>query len=362
MKEFPSNKFPLNLAEEEKYFFENKTVKFVIPAKTRLIKNAFISHEGLVLKNGFLIKRCAFNLKGKQDNTFYYPFWRKAIEQHLVSKFGKSLVVHNFKERPLLLFYTKWFNYAFWITDCLLRLTIAEEEGWLDKALVIYPEEWENIPYVLQSLEAFKFEKYKLPAGEHVFSSRLVMPETREWTSSFSSSQLMKVKNRLFQYEETIKFEKKFPNKIYLTRAFRGIRSVDNESEVLELLMKYKYESVIFEKLSFWEQVHIMKNATHFISIHGAGFSNILFMNQGANVIELINKSYAEKEYNFPFWHLANANGLTYIAQFCRIKDSENNNLHYGIDSEINEEDFLVNQNVIVDLELLKSNLNCFEK
>ena len=361
MKEFPANKLPLNLEEEDKHFFDNTLVKSVIPAKVRVLTNCFVSHEGLVLKNSFLVNRCAFNLKGKEDNTFYYPFWKKTLEQRLVSKYGKSLVVHNYKEKPLLLIYSKWFNYAFWITDCLLRLTIAEEEGWLDKAFVIYPEGWDNVPYVVQSLEAFKFEKFFLPPGEHVFASKLVMPETREWTSSYSRAQLIKVKNRLFKELEEKAFSKKFPTKIYLTRSSLGWRSVENETEVVEIVEKYNYVPILFENLSFWEQVYVMKNATHFIALHGAGFSNVIFMKEGSKILELINKSYADLEYKFPFWHLCDTLGLDYQYQFCEVKNKTTQLFNYQKNNKASLSDMLVNQNVIVDIVKLEANLKKME-
>lgn len=54
-------------------------------------KNIFISYEGLVLKNLRLLPKSHFNLVGLKDETFYWLFWKLAIEQYFVSTFGKSL-------------------------------------------------------------------------------------------------------------------------------------------------------------------------------------------------------------------------------------------------------------------------------
>jgi len=362
MKEIPSNNLPLNIEEQYAHFFKNTMVNSVYPAKVLKLKNCFVSHEGLVLKNGFLVKRCAFNLKGKADNTFYYPFWKNTIEQQLVSTYGKSLVLHKFKDKPLLLIYSKWFNYSFWITDCLLRLILAEEEGWLDKALVIYPDSWEKIPYVVQSLEAFNFDKFHLPSGEHLYSKYLIMPETREWTASFSNSQIIKIQKKMFGELEKKMIEKKFPTKIYLTRSGTEWRSIENEKEVVGLIEKFNYSPILFENLTFWEQVYVMKNTTHFIALHGAGFSNVIFMQNGSRVLELINKQYAELEYKFPFWQLCNAMNLNYFYQFCEVKNKTTKLFNYKKSSKVTLSDLLVNQNVIVDIVKLEGNLIKMEK
>ena len=97
---------------------------------------------------------------------------------------------------------------------------------------------------------------------------------------------------------------------------------------------------------------------THcFISLHGAGLGNLMFMQPESFVIELINEVYAEKEYSFPFWRMANAASVTYIAQFCSINKPQGMLLAYGKTNNTNELDFLVNQNVIVDIPKLLDNI-----
>ena len=350
-------KLPLNLKDDELSLIKKHQLTEVEPSNVLVLNNAFVSHEGLVLKNGFLIKRCAFNLKGKLDNTFGKIFQRLTLEQFLVAKFGKSLKGHKVEE-PLYVIHTKWFNYSFWITDSLVRLILLEEKGILSKAKLIYPVEWTEINFVTDALQAFNVKTFKLPKGEHVFSKKLYFPETREWTSSFSPSQIQKVRKRLVSYVNDNNIKSHFSDRIYLTRQGRGIRTIENEQEVIELLKGYNFSIVNFEELSFWEQVATMHNATAFISIHGAGFANILFMNEGSFVLELINKAYAEKEYKFPFYHLASSLNLKYQAQFGVVSNNNTQELFdYSNDYKANESNFLVNQNIAIDIELLKIKL-----
>lgn len=348
---------PINLREKDCHLFEKFAKYQISPPAIKTIKNAFVTHEGLVLKNGLLVQGCAFNLIGKEDNTFYYPFWRDTIEKYTVCKWGKSLKSVHIKE-PCLLIHSKWFNYSFWVTGFLPRLIQAEENGLFNICKLIVPEGWKETPYVWESLKAFNVEHIIIPRDHHIFANELIMPETRQWTASFYPPIIQKTREKLItEANKRINKEWKGVTKVYLTRKKRGLRCVENENEVIEIIRQYKFEPITFEDLTIWEQISLMNQATHFISLHGAGFSNIMFMKENTSVLELINQPYAEKEYTFPFWKLANASNLKYYAQLCDIVSDGKKLLEYGKLKESNANDFLVNKNIIVNTVLLEDNL-----
>ena len=347
---------PLNFDENsmDKYFTPLRKSK-IKNSKIKVLKNTFVNTQGLVLKNGLLVKGSAFNLIGNKDNTFYFPFWKLVLEQMVVSKWGKSLKSIQLKNETYLLIHSKWFNYSFWINSYLLRLIQAEEAGLLEKVKLIYPKEWESIPYVVESLNCFNVRKEVIPLDTNLFVANLVMPETREWTNSFSPTEIKKVKEKILPFalkNATIKY---LPKRIYLTRKKSWARSVDNENELLPILEKYGIAVIAFDDLSFWDQVVLMNNSEMFISIHGAGFSNVLFMKEDTLVLELVNKTYADLEYKFPFWKLANACNLKYFVQFGETKSSEKK-LITGKGQKVNEQ-YLVNENINVNIELFEKNI-----
>lgn len=355
---------PENIATRDQYkFFEPlKQFNVRIP-QIKELSEVFVSHQGLVLKNGLLVRGCALNLCGKEDNTFYYPFWRNTIEQYAVCRFGKSLESIQLRgPQKYLLIHSRWFNYAFWINTYLPRLIMAEKDGDLKSMKLIYPEEWKNLAYVNQSLEAFPIQHEVIKKDVHVFVEKLVFPETRDWTNSFYPPHVKGIRQRLLHEAEKRTGNKIFPKRIYLTRAQRGVRCVENEKDVIELVKQYGFEAVTFENLSFWEQVAMMSRAESFISLHGAGFANVLFMPEGASVLELINRQYANAEYKFPFWKLSCAAGLKYHAQFCDVVNPGVSRLMNAASVKEDERNFLVNQNVFVDLDLLMKNLALFNE
>lgn len=348
---------PVNFdkATMDKYFSPLRKSK-IKDAKIKYIKNAFINNQGLVLKNGLLVSGCAFNLIGNKDNTFYFPFWKLVLEQMVVSKWGKSLKSVHLKKESFLLIHSKWFNYSFWINSYLLRLIQAEEAGLLDKVKLIYPQEWDSIPFVVESLKCFNVKKEVIPLDTNLFVENLVMPETRDWTNSFSPNEIKKVREKIVPIALKKTSIIDFSKRIYLTRKNSRARSIQNEDELLPILEKNDFQIIVFDDLSFWDQVAMMHYAECFISIHGAGFSNMLFMKEQSLVMELVNQSYADIEYKFPFWKLANACNLNYFVQFGSVQN-KNTKLVRGSNPKPND-NYLVDENIIINKELFEMNIN----
>ena len=357
-----NTKIPKNYNKELERFLKKRQVYKANEPKINKIRNAFVTFDGLVLKNGLLQLGSAFNLIGFEDKTFYFQFWKEAFEKFLVSKWGKSIPsVQLASDKNYLLIHSKWFNYAFWINSYLTRLIQVEKELGLEGFVLIVPENWKSIPYVWDSITAFPIEVEIIPSDHQMFIPNLTYVDTRRWTSSFFPDTIKATKERMYGITDSSNLENNFPKKIYLTRAQRGVRCVENEAEILEILKEYNYQAVSFEGLSIWEQVNMMKNATHFISIHGAGLSNLMFLNEGAKVLELINQQYAELEYTFPFWKLASASELNYYMLLCNAINNSNKQISFGKNKSIDEKQFLVNSNILVDKKQFRIILDMME-
>jgi hypothetical protein len=349
-------KLPINFEDWMSTYFLNKQVSKVKLPIVKKIKNSFVTNQGLVVRRGLLVLGSAFNLIGFKDNTFYFKFWRLAIEQLIVSKYGESLKSIRLDSKyNYLLIHTKWFNYSFWVSSSLLRLIQAEEKGYLKDALLIYPEEWDNIRYVKESLECFNINKILIPKDNHLFVKNLILPHTREWTASFLPGELDKVKFKILPYAIKKATFKKDIKRLYLSRKNSRSRSVLNEEELVAVLDKYNFTSISFDDISFWNQVFIMSQLECFISIHGAGFSNVIFMKEGTSVLELVNQAYADMEYKFPFWKMTVSSNLKYYVQFGKIA-SKNTKLVSGVNPKPNDS-YLVDENIYIDPILFEKNI-----
>ncbi len=345
---------PPDLEAKNQALFESRTPYSIPKPAIKRLQGAFISYEGLVLHHGQLVKGCAFNLDSKQDKSFYRPFWKLAFEQWAVAKFGKSLPAQHY-HKPLVVIHSKWFNYAFWINGYLPRLRMAMQEGLFPEAVLLLPETFRQIPYVMQALQAFDLPIEWLPEGHQAFAKTLYLPECRPYTAAFFPPQMQDTRQWLKDHH--LLQNKPPTRRIYLTRKQRGLRCVENENEVLELLKPLGFECISFENLSFAQQIQTMHETQTFVSLHGAGAANLMFMQSGSQFLELINGPYAHTEYTFPFWKLAHAVQVHYQAQFCPIAgDQSKLALDYG-KRQGKDTDFLVNQNVVVNLQELERRL-----
>lgn len=349
--DLPKNYTDIEMAQ---YFLPIQNCR-IKKSKIKLLKNVFINYQGLVLSKGLLIRRCAFNLLGNKDNTFYFPFWKLILEQYLVCLFGKSLKSLKLNEGTFILIHSKWFNYSFWINSYLLRLIEAEEKGLLKDVKLIYLEEWDKIPYVVESLKCFTIKHERIPQDTNLFVKKIIFPETREWTSSFYPFELKKVKDKILPFAIRNGTYNKNIKRLYLTRKNSRARSISNEESLIKILEKYEFDIVSFDEISFWDQVLIMNNLDCFVSIHGAGFSNIIFMQENKSVFELVNKSYADLEYKFPFWKMSVSHKLNYFVQF-GLPIRNNSKLVRGSNPKPND-NYLVDENIIIDTNLFESNI-----
>ncbi len=79
------------------------------------------------------------------------------------------------------------------------------------------------------------------------------------------------------------------PRRFWVGRAVVGDRDrrVGNQDAVLAGLQAHGFVVVYFEKLDPLEQIALMAGAEVMVSFHGAGFTNLLYANPAAHVIEL---------------------------------------------------------------------------
>jgi glycosyltransferase involved in cell wall biosynthesis len=344
---------PINVDKEHQSYMEKFSSYLIREEKLIYKKNAIVTPEGLIGKLGVLHRYSAFNLRGNKDKNFYASLARLFLEQTLVSLKGKSLKRHKIPNKSLVI-HTKWFNYGFWLNSALVRLLIAEKAGILKDVQLIYPSNWKSIPYVNESLQLFpELKIHEVPNDELYVCEELYFPEVRQYTGSLNPDHVRLIRDEIPK-KLGLLIEEPF-RKIYVTRRKRGVRMPENETEIIAFLAEKGFETVDFDELTFRDQVKLMTETKFLISIHGAGLANINFMQKGTSVLELINEPYAKAEYTFPFWKLGTLNELNYYVQFCHVVDDSKSTLINQKRTNLNESDYLVNQNILVDLKKLES-------
>lgn len=334
--------YPRFLEPSYKKIFQSRRKYIYKLAKEKKIKNCFISNSGIIIYNGFIPFNSAENLIGNQDETFYYTHWRKAIEQFIVCKYGKSLNSIRLTDSQLYFsIHTPWFGYFSWVTTCLPRLLKVIEK--YPNAVLLYPQEWDSIDYVKESLKYFtNLSLKKIPIDHHVFVSNYLLEPCRSWTSHFDKSDLFEI--RRFFKNKISKDLLGSKSRVYISRSKSNRRKIVNEVELEKLLISMDFKIVNMEDYSFIEQVKMMNETSILLSSHGAGLTNINFLNENSKVIEFTPLIQDISKFRFPFWRMSNLLNLSYYCMFCEVIQKTSDQYDADISVDLKKVELLLNR------------------
>ena len=96
---------------------------------------------------------------------------------------------------------------------------------------------------------------------------------------------------------EISSIQKNYGEKIYISRARAKNRQIINESEVIELLSQWGFQTIYLEEISVLEQVAAFANAKTIVAPHGSGLTNLVFCSPDTKVIELFSPNYVRTDY-----------------------------------------------------------------
>lgn len=215
-------------------------------------------------------------------------------------------------------------HFFHWMTDCLPRLWVGLNTGISDR--VILNDSYRHLPYVAQSLELLKIKPIYYQSGENLYVENLVLTPK---TSSYPNFNVDLTK--LSRKKLSIKQSKEPFRKVYISRKFAKKRRAHNEVDVELLMMKHGFEIIYTEKLSLKNQIALMSETKILISIYGAALTNMLFLPENSQVVELRNRedSVAQSYYN-----LANALGLKYYYTLNQADSKDSKTSDFMIDLE----------------------------
>lgn len=324
---------PINMLAKEEILFEHEFEKTLPKMSLLELKNVWITPQGVILKNFKIIPHSLLEFTAHQKQT---TFGLRYLLRTLVKNKKRNL---DSSKKYLMLFDTSSFGYCHWISDSLPRLYVMREK--LADYIIFLPEN-HNFPHVLDTLKIFGVKEIVFFSMEnYVFVPNLHLP-THSSTSGNPRPKLY----RDFRYFLLDKCKDKLNfnlgDKIYVSRSKAQRRHITNESEVIDLVKKYDFEIVYFEEYNFFEQMSLMYHAKYFISIHGAGFTNVTFMKPNTNALELRLENDAS---NNIYYALTTALEINYWYQSC---PSNNQNYQFSSGNPYDLE---------IDIEKLKQNI-----
>lgn len=106
------------------------------------------------------------------------------------------------------------------------------------------------------------------------------------------------------------------PRKIYVSRLDSAARPLLNEADVIACAEAHGFTSLSMSGRSVAEQAALFANATHIITPHGAGATNVIFCRPGTKFLELLTDNYVQ-------WSMRRIGSLAPMIYGCVIGHEE---------------------------------------
>ena len=219
-------------------------------------------------------------------------------------------------------------GYFHWFADALTRAELVGE--YTNNYPIILPAGYKNIEYIQKSLEILEINCVYLDQEKPCKVQELLLTSYTAPTGNYNKLLLVKLAKRFRKWvvEEGQKNSNQdlghSKRKIYVSRANTYRRKISNESELLPIFNKYQFEIIFPENLRFEDQIKLYYSSSVLIGLHGAGLTNMMFMQPGSIVIEIRRKGDA---LNNCFFSMASDLNLNYFYLFA---NPENDDLSFG--------------------------------
>ncbi len=221
-------------------------------------------------------------------------YWHRRIQQTAPTEPEAVLMCHPWMN-----------NYCHFLLELVPRLSCFDDFPELRKLPVIVPNypagSWQH--ELLHGL-ANGLQMRPQTASQTCYE-RLVLP-TMSPLGGYSAEQLAFVSQRI---KNTLSVTASAPNRrLLISRADAKTRQICNEDALYAELQPYGFERHVLSGMPISEQVRLFAESELVVAPHGAGCVNLVFMQSGTTLIELVPATYKHPIY----WMLAKLNGLRY--------------------------------------------------
>ena len=182
--------------------------------------------------------------------------------------------------------------------------------------------------YQLDSLSCLGYNNDNLIkcSGNRTIVNQLVVPSMRRVKFDLNEiifpSAIKWLRRAVFSYLENYSPNEEFNQRLFISRQDTYGRKIINMDEVNNMLVKHDFSIYCLEKMSFFDQVSLFKNAKSIIGAHGAGLANIIF-SSNANVLEIFGKT---PDHYSEYFRLSNMLKLNYAYMFTDYDSSNYKN------------------------------------
>lgn len=165
----------------------------------------------------------------------------------------------------------------------------------------LFPEVYQKI--IIIEHEHYEFDTLSYFSGSHWLPDPYKLKMVRNYLLSQANKDII-------QYSH-----------IYITRSDTTTRQIENESEIVEALVKNGFKNICLSDFTIFEQAQIFNNAKIIISPHGAGLTNLIFCKAKTKILEIKNEAHhGSFTHGEIYWHISNIFDLSYSTILCPSK------------------------------------------
>ena len=313
------HQYPVNFKERDLKLFSHYTNYDSSGENVFKFENINVSYDGILFKGMNNAYHSIPHVIFRADYGWLY-----ILKNYFFNKKIKGV-----GDLTYVLIYDFWSagNYYHWLVDTLPRLLVIKEELKQKNYSLLIPADCRE--FIKRTLTYFEINQITyIKRDEFIQVKQLFVPYYLVGSGHIHPPMVYEVKQF---FNQAIKSNSSL-SKIYVSRGRQKARKVVNEDQIIKIVEQFGFKVIYFEDYTFEQQVEIGKVAKYFVSSHGANLTNMMFMNDGSRVLELI-KSHNP---NFCYWGLANAAKVDYYYQLCEV---------------------IGNDHLFVDIELFKLNL-----
>src|SRR5712692_6136367 len=327
-------KLPANIKECDLELFSHELERVIPETKLQELRNIWVSSGGILFKRGRIL-----------PESFAFPLSRANWTRRSLLKFAVRNYLFNRRRtfcQTALWIVDDWsYGYFHWLTDALPRLFVVKER--LDDLVLILPSRYKTLEFVQSSLQAFRVPNIEFINDDEVLvCERLIMPAHTAPSGNYHEETIKHLRAQLVSFYESHSSSDRV-ERIYISRSRAPKRKIINEEELVASLREFGFRTIHAEDYSFKKQVQMASTASHLISSHGAGLTNMLFMKPGSRVLEL---RHMRDRVNNCYFALSSALGLNYYYQTCPSENADEDS-HTA--------------NLLVDIPTLVKNLKLME-
>lgn len=293
-----SRKPPANYEEITRNNSFIKLKEYIEPIYLCEISNSFVSPYGIVMKNGRVVPESVYSMFRENKNAL--TFYKKIALGKVRRVGGDCLVAHN----------AYYDNYYHWTLEALPRLySIREYTQYL--TLLIHEK---TRPFIEDYLSFFRFKDIVTVKDDEIVLARKLFLPTHTASGLSHHERLVREMAIYLKTQVPYHAAQRSPEKVFISRQRATYRRAMNESEVFEPFRERGFERIQLEDLKLTEQINLFRNVKVITGIHGAGFSNLIYTDQGEHLIDIIHERHAQSA----FYTLACAFGLEYTRLECK--------------------------------------------